>query len=514
MLRERRAIPGLCTRVSVGKCHDGTGVSEEASMAHAVQQEKHGVTSDPLWGIEQNGINPIPDSERHGHPFELFWIWTAANISVLAIVYGVIIVSFGLNLWQSILAGFVGTWLSFLLVGFVSLAGTRAGAPTLVLSRAAFGPLGNTLPNLASYASLLGWETVLVALSTLTVEALFKRVGLPTGTGLTLVAFLLIAALVIVVGLLGHATIVRIQTWFTWAFALLTVVFVVLELGKIDPGKLASMPAGSWLNAFVPATSIIMAALGLGWVNAGADYSRYLPRGTRSAAVVGWTTVGASLAPFLLIVFGILLAGKSTALASSANPIGDLAASLPTWFLVPYLLVAVGGLVAGALLDIYSSGLNLLTLGVRVERYKSVAIDGIVMVIGNIYILFIAKNFIPPFEAFLSVLGVFLTAWVAIFLVDLALQRGGGYRDEDLYNRWGGMYHYWHGINGAALLAWAVAVIVGLGLTTTTVSWLTWLGWWAHGPFASSSLGILVAFGVAAVLFAVMSLPAVRARRG
>lgn len=471
-------------------------------MATAARADDSRPDSDPLWGIETNGINPIPDSERHGTALELFWIWFAANISVLAIVYGAIIVSYGMSLWQGILAAFVGTWVSFLLVGFVSLAGKRGGAPTLVLSRAPFGVLGNVFPNLASYLSLVGWETVLVALSTLAVEALFKRLGWPTGTGLTLISFLLIAALVIAIGLLGHATIVRIQTWFTWAFTALTVVFIALEISKIDWSKVTAMHTGSWLNAWLPAASIMMAALGLGWVNAASDYSRYLPRKVSSRSIVGWTTLGASFAPFLLIVFGILLSAKNpSTLANSTNPIGDLAANLPTWFLVPYLVVAVGGLMAGAVLDIYSSGLNLLTLGVRLPRYQSVAIDGTIMVLGNIYILFVAKNFIAPFEAFLSVLGVLLTAWVAVFLVDMVMLRQQGYNEDDLYTIRGGTYYYLGGFNPRALLEWFVAVIVGFGLIQTTVSWLTWLGWWAHGPFAGSSLGILVSFVVGAVLY-------------
>ncbi|MGI8825369.1 MAG: purine-cytosine permease family protein [Chloroflexota bacterium] len=474
--------------------------------AVTAQEAQAHPAADPVWGIEQNGINSIPDTERHGSPFELFWIWFAANISVLAIVYGAIVVSFGLNLWQSILAAFVGTWLSFLLVGFVSLAGKRSGAPTLVLSRASFGIFGNVFPNLASYLSLVGWETVLVALSTLAVEALFKRLSLPTGTGLTAVTFILIALLVIAVGLLGHATIVRIQTWFTWAFTVLTVIFVILEIPKINGAQLTALHSGSWLNGFIPATSIIMAALGLGWVNSAADYSRYLPRRASSRSVVGWTTFGGSIAPFLLIVFGVLLFAKNQSLASSSNPIGDIAAPLPTWFLVPYLVVAVGGLVAGAVLDIYSSGLNLLTLGLRVERYKSVALDGAIMIAGNIYILFVAKNFVGPFEAFLSVLGVLLTAWVAVFLVDLVMFRRQGYREADLYTTGPGAYHYWHGVNPRALFAWFAAVIVGLGLITSTVSWLTWLGWWARGPFANSSLGILVAFVIGAALYWALNL--------
>jgi purine-cytosine permease-like protein len=282
--------------------------------------------------------------------------------------------------------------------------------------------------------------------------------------------------------------------------------FAILDAHTITWSKLTTLHEGSWLNGFVPATSILMAGLGLGWVNSAADYSRYLPRAVRSRSVVGWTTLGASTAPFLLIVFGILISTGNPALATSTNPIGDLAAPLPTWFIVPYLIVAVGGLIAGAVLDIYSSGLNLLTLGLRIPRYKSVAIDGVIMIAGNIYILFIAQDFIGPFESFLSVLGVLLTAWVAVFLVDLALFRQSGYHEEDLYKTRSGTYHYLGGVNPAALLAWLVAAAVGLGLITSSVSWLSWLGWWAHGPFASSSIGVLVAFVVAGVLYALLSL--------
>jgi NCS1 family nucleobase:cation symporter-1 len=39
---------------------------------------------------------------------------------------------------------------------------------------------------------------------------------------------------------------------------------------------------------------------------------------------------------------------------------------LPTWFLVPFLIAVILSLVSGAVLGIYSSGLTLLSLGVRI----------------------------------------------------------------------------------------------------------------------------------------------------
>src|SRR5205085_9273272 len=102
------------------------------------------------------------------------------------------------------------------------------------------------------------------------------------------------------------------------------------------------------------------------------------------------TTFASSIAPIFLVIFGLLLAGSSKDLSTAigSDRIGALATLLPTWFLVPYAIVAVLGLIGGSVLDIYSSGLALLTLGVRLARYQAALIDGTVMTLGSIYVVF------------------------------------------------------------------------------------------------------------------------------
>jgi NCS1 family nucleobase:cation symporter-1 len=477
-------------------------------MSVDVERQTAQPESDRVWSIETHGIDPIPDADRHGQPRELFWIWAAANIAILGVAYGGFLVTwYGLSLWQGIVVALVGTSLSFLLVGFISLAGKIAGAPTLVLSRAAFGVVGNAIPTVVSWIALVGWEIILVALATLSVEAILDRLGAATGNVVTGIAFAVIAGITIAIGLLGHATIVKIQTWFTYAFAALTVVFIALEIGQIEWSKVGSLPTASpaW---FIGGLSVVMAGLGIGWVNAGADYSRYLPHGVSSRAVVFWTTFGASLPPIILIVFGVLLAANNPNIANSLNPIAVLGRDLPTWFLVPYLLTAVGGLVAGALLDVYSSGLNLLTLGLRIPRYQSVVFDGTLMIIGNIYILFFARSFFAPFQGFLVTLGVLLAAWAAVFLVDLWRYRWRqGYAERELYDP-NGRYGAW---NVAAIVSFLVAAVVGLGLVTSTAKVFSWAGYLLgplggkDGAVALSSIGLFIAFFVAAILYAVLN---------
>ena len=43
--------------------------------------------------LETRGIEPVPESERHGHPMQLFWVWFAANISILGLPLGATLVA-------------------------------------------------------------------------------------------------------------------------------------------------------------------------------------------------------------------------------------------------------------------------------------------------------------------------------------------------------------------------------------------------------------------------------------
>src|SRR6185437_13276325 len=111
--------------------------------------------------VEANGINVIAESERKGHPHDLFWPWFAANVSVLGISYGSFVLGFGISFWQAAIVGVVGIVLSFLACGFIAVAGKRGSAPTMVLSRA-----GSVLPltaNAARLSTIVGAEPRLPA---------------------------------------------------------------------------------------------------------------------------------------------------------------------------------------------------------------------------------------------------------------------------------------------------------------------------------------------------------------
>jgi NCS1 family nucleobase:cation symporter-1 len=466
--------------------------------------------SDQAWSIETSGINPISDTERHGKPSELFWVWFAANMGITALPFGAYLVTFyGLNLWQSIFAAVVGCIVGYALVGLIGIAGFRAGAPTMVISRAAFGVVGNALPTVFSYLVCIGFEILLMALGTLAFQGLLDRIGIAHGDVTLAISFAIAAGVTIGISLLGHATIVKMQTIFTWVYGVLLIPFMIFSLKDIHPHAVSALPSGTFLAGLIGGTSIIAIGLGVGWVNVGADYTRYLPKNTSSRSLLSWTIVGSSLAPVVLIVFGALLAASNGNLASAGNPIVLISRPLPTWFLFPFLIAVAIGLIAAALTEVYSSGLNLITLGLKVPRYKSVMIDGVLMIIGVVYIVFFAPSFFGAFAGFVLTLAAILVPWSAVFLVDMWLYRRGGhgYHDEDLYDRTG-RYGAW---NRAGVIAFVVGSVVALGLVTSTAPVFKWVGFFL-GPFGgktgavgASSLGVVFGFFLAGILYFILN---------
>jgi NCS1 family nucleobase:cation symporter-1 len=467
--------------------------------------------------IETNGINVITDSERKGRPRDLFWPWFAANVSVLGLSYGSFVLGFGISFWQALWVSVAGIIISFVLCGFVAIAGKRGSAPTMVLSRAPFGVRGNKLPTVISWLLTVGWETVLMILATLAIATVFGHLGWGGGTGTKIIAMIVVVALTIFGGVMGFDLIMRMQTVITIITGVLTVMFIVLVAGKIHWSTVSALPGGS-AESLIGGLVFMMTGFGLGWVNVAADYSRYLPRRSSSAGVAGWTAIGSSVAPIFLVVFGLLLAGSSKGLSGSIanDPIGALAVLLPTWFLVPFAIVAVLGLIGGAVLDIYSSGLALLSLGLRVPRYVAALIDGTVMTAGTIYVVFVAGNFFGQFQGFLITLGVPIAAWCGVMLADIALRRRD-YSDAELYKP-GGRYGDVRWLPVGAVI---IATVVGWGLVTNTLaSWLRWQGYFL-GPFglggktgawAFANLGVLVALVIGFVATWAFSRSAVRAQ--
>lgn len=449
--------------------------------------------ADRPWRIEQHGADPVPGQERGTGTRELFWVWFAANLAITGLVLGAAVMSYGLSLWQGLLT-LVGVF-SFLLIGWFAVPGARHGVPTMVLSRALFGTRGNLLPSLMSWLNLVGWETVVLVVSTYAMEsALRAAFGWPANTAVLILSLVIVMVVAFSVALLGHATLVRVQTAFSYLFGALTVVVAVFLWPHIHWPVLLRLRPGSWVHGFLPALSVVIAATGLSWVNTASDYTRYLPPDTPARRIVAATTWGSVIPALAIMGLGVLLYGSVPALATTANPIALLESLLPAGLAVPYLLTAVGSMVTGDIMDIYSSGLSLVAAEVPIPRYRTVLVDAAVSVAAALWVLLVAQNLIASFEAFLTLLAAILAPWAAVYLLELPRLISTGFPVSELYAGRASRFGRWR---WPAVVAWIAGLVTGLLFTSTAL----WSGPLATGLFAGSDLGFLLGFVVSLIVY-------------
>jgi purine-cytosine permease-like protein len=392
--------------------------------------------------------------------------------------YGSWVLGFGISFWQAVAVSTTGIIVSFLLCGLIAIAGKRGSAPTMVLSRAAFGVHGQKVPGVVSWLTSIGWETFLAIMAVLATATVITQLG---GDGqsvmLKVIATVLVAALIVAASVLGYHTIMKLQSVLTWVTGAVTILYVVLTIPHIDLAAVMAREGGS-VGQVIGALVMVMTGFGLGWINIAADWSRYQKRTTSDGAIVLWNVIGGASAPVVLVIFGLLLAGSDQAILDGIgdDPVGTLVTLLPLWALIPFWIVAVLTLVSGAVNGIYSSGLTLLSLGINVPRPAAAFVDGVILTAGTVFVVFFATSFADPFQSFLITLGVPIAGWAGILIADV-LSRRTDYDEKALFDP-AGRYGSFDWVSIATLV---VTTVIGWGLVVNnyadTAAWNNWQGY-------------------------------------
>lgn len=437
----------------------------------------------------------LSESEKTAGPKDLFFIWFAANMGILGIVYGAVIVGFGLSFFQSILAAFIGP-LSFVLVGIVSLAGRDSGVTTFMLSRAAFGLKGNYIPAFIGWVTQIGWLCVNISTGTLIILTLLHLFGIEANTVTTLVGLGIFAGITIFSSLFSQQLLVKAQTFFTYAFGGLTILVILFIIPSTNWGELIAMDSGSWLTGFLPAVVFTMIGTGLTWTKVAADYSRFQKTSNSTFSIITGVTLGALIPLFIIIGAGVLLASFVPDLASASNPISAIidSGALPRWLVILYTLSAIGGLAPQCFIGVRSSGLIMRSFDLNIKNSTVIFFHSLIIIAVPIYILVISSDFLGFFQAFLDTLGVGLAAWAAVFVVDyLCLRKQGysiGFLGKERANK----------VNIKGIISWIVGVGIGALFMKTTF----YAGPFAAGILAESKVGVLFTLLASAIVYFIL----------
>lgn len=467
-------------------------------------------TAETEGALETRGLEPVPDSERTGKTRELFPTWVAANISVLLLTMGAgLIVTNGLNFWQALVVALVSPLLSYGMVGLISISGKRGGSPGMTLSRAVFGQRGNLFPGSLIWIARWGWETInAVTGAYAIITVLDICFGVKSSTWLTVVTLVAFVACTFIISGLGRKVLHICNTWATYLFGAFSVLVLVYLVADTPWSDVFSRPAGS--TAAMIAGVGVIAAGGISWVPTGPDFTRYLPRKASSKALVGNAIGGAGIVVVPMVLMGAVMAVSTPSLSKASDPVSFLGQLLPTWIAVPYLVMALIGMLLINSMSMYSAGFTAMTLGIKVPRTWAVSINAIISLIFGYLLMNVATSFIGSFISFLTLLAVAFSAWIGVFGIDMLRRKT--YDGEALMDtKRTSAYWYKAGFAWQAMTAWAIALVAGLLFTKVD---------WFSGPLATSwigrnGLGWLATILIAAALYAVLPrTPAVEAPTG
>ncbi|GAA2996367.1 purine-cytosine permease family protein [Actinokineospora diospyrosa] len=376
------------------------------------------VRSDKATRVESHGIDVIGDDERRGRARDLAGVWAAPNVSYLNLVVGGALVVMGLGLWQALAVIAIGN-LCWILVGVVAVSGPAAGAPSEVITRAVYGPRGNRV-----VIGVNGWfiSVCYLALSwsaaSVTAFSLCSRLGFEPSTAGKVLIIVGIAAVTLVISVYGHATIVKLYPKLTLVLAVVFVVMAAYVFGHADwsyqpPSELH----GTALWATIAGGLTLVASAALSYNNS-ADFARYLPRSTKPLAVAGWTAFGAYVPSVLFTGLGALAATT----LDMTDPQTALGRIVPGWFTPVFLLAVILGSIANNAMTVYSAGLALQAIGLRIRRTRSVLLDGTIGVLLTLYALLVS-NFLDAVSNMMQVMVAIVAPLMAIYVTDVLLRR-------------------------------------------------------------------------------------------
>src|SRR5258705_4985422 len=178
-----------------------------------------GVDGDAFGKVEARGIEAVPESERHGRPRELGFLWAGAFVNYASLFTASLLTTYyGLGVWDGLAATALGTVTAAIILGLLSNTGPRSGQPQIFFTRRIFGLRGSYLGAALTLFLAVGWFAVDCVIAAQAGAQLFGGGGRWMTFGLVLV----VAAISVAVAIFGHQTIKVLESYGAVTFAVLS----------------------------------------------------------------------------------------------------------------------------------------------------------------------------------------------------------------------------------------------------------------------------------------------------
>lgn len=402
---------------------------------------------------EERGIDLIPMAEQNMKEINLFWLWAGAIFNVEYLVYGALILSFGLSFYQAVGIILIGN-LSYFAVGFMSLQGPQTGTTAMMIGRGVFGKNGNKIVAFFNWITQEGYTVLGLVLIVLLVSSMLSKGGIHSGNTLKIGILLLALCVQFILPYLGHDAIKKVLRYLAYLFIPMFIVMAFLVVPNINLATLHNQHA-SW-QLLTAALVVIISVGGFGWTENANDYSRYIPPTASKSKIILAATLGGLIPSILLELLG--------AAAYTINPqvtaVTGIPSSFASWFFWPFAILALPQIFSIGTLDIYSAGVTLQALGIEKSRRTATVIINMVFA-GIVTLLVILKgNLYTDLSGFLDYSLLWLAPWFGIYIVDYWLRHGQYSPAAFISND--GIYWRNGGYNIKALASLGIGMLAGV----------------------------------------------------
>ncbi|MBF8289537.1 MAG: allantoin permease [Chloroflexi bacterium] len=387
-------------------------------------------------GIETRSIDYVPESERHGKVWQQGPFWFLGNFQFFTIFLGFTGPAFGLSMVQTIVAGTLGIAFGTLFMAFHATQGPHLGLPQMIQSRAQLGYRGVIVALFGSFVTFMLFNVVDVILLSGGLNGIFGWDLTVIAIGTTVIA----AALAIY----GHDLLHRVFRALLYiSLPLMLILTVAIVTGGVSGSP---APAGEFTIAAFVAQFMAAAAYNITYAPYVSDYSRYMPRSTKTGPIVWSVFLGAAGSAVWLIAIGAWLATNLAAVDPlvSLRDAGDL---LFGGFGSALAIMSVLALVATMGINAYSAMLSTVTAidslrPIKPTRTLRIATITVLAVAWVLVAINFPGDAIGALFSSLVVMLYLLVPWTAINLVDYFFVRRGRYAILDLFTP-SGIYGSW-----------------------------------------------------------------------
>lgn len=392
---------------------------------------------------------PLLKSERTWGQRELGIVMLVTATATWCYIIGEYVGSY-LNLKQGFAAMTAGAMIGMLMVTLAVVApATRYGIDSIVSARPQFGNRGWMITVLLQYASIIGWNSLLLIFFGKSFVQLGMTLGLVSeGSASTVQAFAVLVACALVFGVLmrgksGIARASNILFFFVIGVGLWMVYFLLTNQSEAIANAVPAYASGSLQWAYVTGIEVGIVSLLSWWPYVGA-MARMAPNAHTAAKPA---MLGMGLPVPLLSVIGL----AAVLALGTSDPSGWMVELGGSFYGAIALVFVIAANLGTAIVGVYATAVGLKSVpGVDKMKWNTTVLLGLLPV--AFISIFIPDLVFNNFGTFLAFIGVFFAPLCAIQAVDYFLLRGQRLDVRSLYDSSkSSKYAFWGGFNPAAI---------------------------------------------------------------